>query len=155
MADILEDCATDPSHQPAIYAAFIREIIRKTREARIKSTYPSRAGSPVPGQPGSSAGLAGVTSTSVSGIPYMSADGILPITNGTIDPNLTGATGSGSGSVGMMRNGSGGSGQENDGLNGATQQQGSQGSYDPMMGHSAWSAGAQHFQFIPQGGDMM
>ncbi|WVQ96072.1 hypothetical protein IAU59_003172 [Kwoniella sp. CBS 9459] len=34
MADILEDCAVDPSHQPAIYAAFIREIVRKTRELR-------------------------------------------------------------------------------------------------------------------------
>ncbi|WVR07996.1 hypothetical protein IAU60_005039 [Kwoniella sp. DSM 27419] len=34
MADILETCAVDPSHQPAIYAAFIREIVRKTRELR-------------------------------------------------------------------------------------------------------------------------
>ncbi|WVQ84810.1 hypothetical protein IAT38_006967 [Cryptococcus sp. DSM 104549] len=34
MADILEDCAVDPSHQPAIYAAFIREIVRKTKEMR-------------------------------------------------------------------------------------------------------------------------
>ena len=34
MADILEDAAADPTHQPAIYAAFVREIARKTREAR-------------------------------------------------------------------------------------------------------------------------
>lgn len=33
IADVLEGCAVDPSHQPAIYAAFIREIIRKTRES--------------------------------------------------------------------------------------------------------------------------
>lgn len=62
MADHLEDCATDPSHQPAIYSAFIREIVRKTKEARNPippSARPSRAGSP-------SGGL-----------------------NGTIDPTLT------------------------------------------------------------------
>jgi hypothetical protein len=46
IADLLEDCAMDPSHQPAIYAAFIREIVRKTRESRQRSTFPSRAGSP-------------------------------------------------------------------------------------------------------------
>jgi hypothetical protein len=40
MADILESCAADPSHQPAIYAAFIREIVRKTRD--------DHAGSPIP-----------------------------------------------------------------------------------------------------------
>lgn len=43
MADILEDCAADPSHQPAIYATFIREIVRKTRDVR--------AGSPIPANP--------------------------------------------------------------------------------------------------------
>jgi hypothetical protein len=49
MADHLEGCATDPSHQPAIYSAFIREIVRKTKEARNPippSARPSRAGSP-------------------------------------------------------------------------------------------------------------
>ncbi|KAK4688546.1 hypothetical protein P7C73_g1570, partial [Tremellales sp. Uapishka_1] len=45
VADVLEDCAADASHQPAIYAAFIREIVRKTREARQQ---PSRIASPVP-----------------------------------------------------------------------------------------------------------
>lgn len=45
MADHLEDCATDPSHQPAIYAAFIREIVRKTKEAR-NPPPPTRPGSP-------------------------------------------------------------------------------------------------------------
>lgn len=34
-AEILENGAIDPSHQPAIYAAFIREIVRKTKEARL------------------------------------------------------------------------------------------------------------------------
>nr|ODN92572.1 hypothetical protein L203_00851 [Cryptococcus depauperatus CBS 7841] len=34
VADILEDCAVGPSHQPAIYSAFIREIVRKTKEIR-------------------------------------------------------------------------------------------------------------------------
>jgi hypothetical protein len=53
VAEILEDCAVDPSHQPAIYAAFIREIVRKTREHRRgPSAHPSRAvsraGSPLP-----------------------------------------------------------------------------------------------------------
>lgn len=53
VADILEDCAVDPSHQPAIYAAFIREIVRKTKDHRRgPSTHPSRqvsrAGSPMP-----------------------------------------------------------------------------------------------------------
>lgn len=47
MADILEDCAVDPSYQPAIYAAFIREIVRKTKDARRGPTAPpSRVGSP-------------------------------------------------------------------------------------------------------------
>ena len=41
MADILENCAMDPSHQPAIYAAFIREIVRKTRETRASSPIPA------------------------------------------------------------------------------------------------------------------
>lgn len=45
VADLLEDCAVDPSHQPAIYAAFIREIVRKTRESRLHPGS-SRAGSP-------------------------------------------------------------------------------------------------------------
>jgi hypothetical protein len=35
----------DPSHQPAIYAAFIREIVRKTKESRTMPNS-SRAGSP-------------------------------------------------------------------------------------------------------------
>jgi hypothetical protein len=61
VADILEDCAMDPSHQPAIYAAFIREIVRKTRDHRRgPSAHPSRqvsrAGSPLPN--GSSAPVA-------------------------------------------------------------------------------------------------
>jgi hypothetical protein len=43
MADILENCAVDPSHQPAIYAAFIREIVRKTRETRATSPTPHAA----------------------------------------------------------------------------------------------------------------
>ena len=34
MADVLENCAVDPTHQPAIYSAFIREIVRKTRDSR-------------------------------------------------------------------------------------------------------------------------
>lgn len=61
VADILEDCAMDPSHQPAIYAAFIREIVRKTKEARRHggSTHPSRAvsraGSPTPKGAGNAA----------------------------------------------------------------------------------------------------
>ena len=38
MADVLEGCAVDASHQPAIYAAFIREIVRKTRESRMAAT---------------------------------------------------------------------------------------------------------------------
>ena len=45
VADLLEECAVDPSHQPAIYAAFIREIVRKTKEARLHPGS-SRAGSP-------------------------------------------------------------------------------------------------------------
>lgn len=45
VADLLEECAIDPSHQPAIYAAFIREIVRKTRESRLLPGS-SRAGSP-------------------------------------------------------------------------------------------------------------
>ncbi|ORY34671.1 fungal-specific transcription factor domain-domain-containing protein [Naematelia encephala] len=50
MADVLEDCAVDASHQPAIYAAFIREIVRKTKEARRGPTAPpTRVGSPTPG----------------------------------------------------------------------------------------------------------
>jgi hypothetical protein len=53
VADILENCAVDSSHQPAIYSAFIREIVRKTREGRRgPSAHPSRvasrAGSPAP-----------------------------------------------------------------------------------------------------------
>lgn len=45
----MEECAADPSHQPAIYAAFIREIVRKTKEAkRGPSVAPSRMGSPIP-----------------------------------------------------------------------------------------------------------
>ncbi|KAK8849735.1 hypothetical protein IAR55_005070 [Kwoniella newhampshirensis] len=48
MADILEDCAVDPSHQPAIYAAFIREIVRKTRELRYgPGTAPASPGGPL------------------------------------------------------------------------------------------------------------
>lgn len=43
MADILEDAAADPSHQPAIYAAFIREIVRKTRDDRANSPAPMNA----------------------------------------------------------------------------------------------------------------
>lgn len=31
---MLENCAVDPTHQPAIYSAFIREIVRKTRDSR-------------------------------------------------------------------------------------------------------------------------
>lgn len=46
VADLLEECAVDPSHQPAIYAAFIREIVRKTREAKLLPGS-SRAGSPI------------------------------------------------------------------------------------------------------------
>jgi hypothetical protein len=67
MADHLEQCATDPSHQPAIYAAFIREIVRKTKEARNPppSAHPSR-----PSSPGGEA-------------------------NGTIDPSLTKGYGNG------------------------------------------------------------
>ena len=45
VADLLEECAIDPSHQPAIYAAFIREIVRKTKESRLQPGS-SRAGSP-------------------------------------------------------------------------------------------------------------
>jgi len=41
MADILEQCAVDPTHQPAIYSAFIREIVRKTRESRAGETAPT------------------------------------------------------------------------------------------------------------------
>jgi hypothetical protein len=41
----LEECAVDASHQPAIYAAFIREIVRKTKESRMMPGS-SRAGSP-------------------------------------------------------------------------------------------------------------
>jgi hypothetical protein len=41
MADVLENCAVDPSHQPAIYAAFIREIVRKTKETRASSPAPA------------------------------------------------------------------------------------------------------------------
>jgi hypothetical protein len=170
MADILENCATDPSHQPAIYAAFIREIIRKTREARIRSTYPSRAGSPAPGAGaailgGIGAGAAGtplttgLTPANATSVDFMTAQGLLPITNGTIDPNLTGADAS----AAMLNNGSNGShGADNGAAMGHAQGQGhgqGQGgravSFDPMLSHSAWSAGAQHFQFIPQGGDMM
>lgn len=40
---VLEECAADPSHQPAIYAAFIREIARKTRETRASSPAPATA----------------------------------------------------------------------------------------------------------------
>ena len=41
MADVLENCAVDSSHQPAIYAAFIREIVRKTRDSRRAPTPPA------------------------------------------------------------------------------------------------------------------
>ena len=41
MADILEQCAVDPTHQPAIYSAFIREIVRKTRESRAGESAPT------------------------------------------------------------------------------------------------------------------
>jgi hypothetical protein len=50
VADLLEECAVDPSHQPAIYAAFIREIVRKTKESRTMPNS-SRAGSPAVGGP--------------------------------------------------------------------------------------------------------
>jgi hypothetical protein len=61
MADILEDCAVDPLHQPAIYAAFIREIVRKTKESR---TLPSRVASPV--QPGANATATTLTNGTLS-----------------------------------------------------------------------------------------
>lgn len=46
MADVLEQAAVDTSHQPAIYAAFIREIVRKTKEGRRTDGQSSRVGSP-------------------------------------------------------------------------------------------------------------
>lgn len=62
VADILEDCAVDPSHQPAIYAAFIREIVRKTRDFQRRgggsghaSRGASRPGSPQPNGSGQAA----------------------------------------------------------------------------------------------------
>jgi hypothetical protein len=172
MADILEGCATDPSHQPAIYAAFIREIIRKTREARIRSTYPSRAGSPVPGNGLSgtpiTTGLTPAGGAGSGGVDFMNTTaGMLPITNGTIDPNLTGADASAAMQHGGSHssNGSHGSqahgqrhGIDGDAADAAMThaQQTQRGvSFDPMLPTSAWSAGAAHFQFIPQGGDMM
>lgn len=41
IADVFERTAVDPNHQPAIYAAFIRAIIRKTREAPKESAVNS------------------------------------------------------------------------------------------------------------------
>lgn len=62
VADILEDCAVDASHQPAIYSAFIREIVRKTREGRrAPSAHPSRAASRV-GSPAPNGGAADAAS---------------------------------------------------------------------------------------------
>lgn len=50
VADILEDCAVDSSHQPAIYSAFIREIVRKSKGSASvhASRAVSRVGSPAP-----------------------------------------------------------------------------------------------------------
>jgi hypothetical protein len=139
MADILEDCAADPSHQPAIYAAFIREIVRKTKESRTRgqSNFPSRAASPGVGGGGGHGGGGGMGA----------------MLNGTIDPNLTSAgAGAGGGPtlVGPANGSGNGNGNASDGS----------GVYDPALLEQAvaWSAGdmeAQHFHFIPQGGDMM
>ena len=57
MADVLESCAADPSHQPAIYAAFIREIVRKTKEARPSSPQPANTASNVEQPPPSAPNL--------------------------------------------------------------------------------------------------
>lgn len=105
IVDILEEHAVDASHQPAIYAAFIRQIVFRTKEQR--NGQASRAGSP-------------------TAATLMQASAGL---NGTLFNNQQ-----------------------------ATGDQ----AYDPqLMGQTAdWHPGndlleAQHFTFIPQGGDMM
>lgn len=140
MADHLEDCATDPSHQPAIYAAFIREIVRKTREARNPqpvSAHPSRAGSPTSGHPGAGA----------------SAGGIGGMMNGTIDPALTKGNNGGLGALNGNGYGQVAAGNGSNGINGNV------GVYDPALLDDSvnWGAGEEpgQFTFIPQGGDMM
>lgn len=71
MADVLEQAAVDTSHQPAIYAAFIREIVRKTKEGRRTDGQSSRVGSP-----GMQDGFGGL------------ANGAVDLGDGMYDPQL-------------------------------------------------------------------
>ncbi|OXC82963.1 hypothetical protein J005_05079 [Cryptococcus neoformans] len=139
IADILEDCAADPSHQPAIYAAFIREIVRKTKDMRHggTNTAPTSPGShTIAGHmhgivPGEAATLGMVGSARAAG----EASGASTRT----DTNTSAANATADGAQGAQN-----------------------GVYDPsLMGQSAtnWHPDVlpheTQFTFIPQGGDML
>ncbi|WWC73638.1 uncharacterized protein I206_107610 [Kwoniella pini CBS 10737] len=136
MADILEDCAVDPAHQPAIYAAFIREIVRKTRELRHgPGTAPTSPGTLLSQQ---------IHGTMATGHPIA----IAPIA-GTVGTDHSTAVAAAVAAAAAAQ-------QANNAA---------QGVYDPqLMGeHANWQpgdllpghSGETQFTFIPQGGDMM
>ncbi|WVQ74330.1 hypothetical protein IAR50_003929 [Cryptococcus sp. DSM 104548] len=135
MADVLEDCAVDPSHQPAIYAAFIREIVRKTKELRHggSGTVPSSPGHHGQGQgQGQHAIAAHMTHLAASQAASMAALN----DTGAVEP----------GDVHAAQDGAVDGGHH----------------FDPsLMGHEAnWhhdvlGGHETQFTFIPQGGDML
>nr|XP_019043474.1 hypothetical protein I302_08052 [Kwoniella bestiolae CBS 10118]OCF22404.1 hypothetical protein I302_08052 [Kwoniella bestiolae CBS 10118] len=134
MADILEDCAVDPSHQPAIYAAFIREIVRKTRELRHGSTTTA------PTSPGTLLSQQ-IHGTMATGHPIA----IAPVA-GTVGTDHSTAVAAAVAAVAAAAN------QNNTGV------------YDPQLldQHANWQPGdllpghaETQFAYIPQGGDMM
>lgn len=141
VADILEDCAADPSHQPAIYAAFIREIVRKTKDMRHggTTTAPASPGShTIAGHmhgivPGEAATLGMVGSArAASDAPAASARTDTETNTSAANATVDGAQGA------------------------------QNGVYDPsLMGQNAtnWHPDVlpheTQFTFIPQGGDML
>ena len=92
MADILEGCAVDPSHQPAIYAAFIREIVRKTKEARLVPSSPTSAPTFMPMINGHGNGNGDNNNSIISGTPVdPSLSTPTPVlSTGMYDPQLLG-----------------------------------------------------------------
>ncbi|WWC95401.1 hypothetical protein V866_002263 [Kwoniella sp. B9012] len=137
MADILEDCAVDPSHQPAIYAAFIREIVRKTRELRHgpSATAPTSPGTLLSQQ---------IHGTMATGHPIA----IAPVA-GTVGTDHSTAVAAAVAAVTAA----------------AANQNNNTGVYDPQLldQHANWQpgdllpghSGETQFTYIPQGGDMM
>ncbi|ODN99152.1 hypothetical protein I350_07310 [Cryptococcus amylolentus CBS 6273] len=136
MADVLEECAVDPSHQPAIYAAFIREIVRKTKELRHggAGTVPSSPGHHGQGHgQGQHAIAAHMTHLAASQAASMAA------------LNEAGSAAAGDDAHGHQD----GNVDEQHHFDPSLMGQGANWHHDVLSGHET------QFTFIPQGGDML